>query len=926
MSNSRTTLRDMGICVVAMAWAVGVAQADTANVRINEAYASHTGVDTIEFFELHGPPDSVLAGLTILVIDGDGNSKGRITHVIPVVGTLPASGLWVIGTPACPNPGVSDPPDQLLDSSLVSEILPNGTQTYLLVTGFAGWVNDDVDTNNDSEMDSTYLDVLGTIIDSVAVHDGGLSDATYAGAPVLGPIPCGSSLCVPPGVARKTDGLDSDTVNDWCIASFDSIPPSTSVGADGYEPASPGVANNYSCNSGPIAQSQEVPVPMDASPGVIITLVAIDDGLPDGLLEYTVASLPASGTLTDPDNGDAAVSVGVPLVGDRVRYTPAVGVTGTFSFTFTADDGELESGAATVTLLVYENAAPVAEDDQVAVEQDASPGPIITLAATDDAFPPGRVLVYTITSLPTLGTLTDPDDADAEVALNGELAANRVRYTPDPGEAGNDSFTFTVSDGELTSNTATVSVQVIQNTAPVAQSAQVSVMQDASPGLVIDLVATDDGLPGGPLVYSIVALPTRGTLTDPDDADAAVGAGGDLTANRVRYTPNPGQAGNDSFTFKANDGVLDSNVATVAVEIVGDRVVITEILYNAVGETAAAEAPWEYVEITNLTASTVALRSLLDNNNNTHNNILGSSIPGHATLIITNTKGSNPSLAEFMANWSPLQVSSVVFATAFPPLNNTGDTLTLVAEDGSVLDVVAYQAGSGWPASTEGRSIYLKDGHFSRSANDVGSNWALSVDGLKGAYTSTRGDVGSPAFVPGLAPGIPPVLTGAVSVRTQGTAGAFSIDVGTGAVESRANGPMSLVAEFDIPIQLAGGAGDVTVSSGTVTGLAVDGSTLTVTMSGAANASRLTVGFPGVADANDVTAVSESTLCVPVLAGDATGDRAVNIFDLVQIRNALNQPVTAANFRTDVNADGSVNIFDLVAVRNSLNTSVAACP
>jgi len=180
--------------------------------------------------------------------------------------------------------------------------------------------------------------------------------------------------------------------------------------------------------------------------------------------------------------------------------------------------------------------------------------------------------------------------------------------------------------------------------------------------------------------------------------------------------------------------------------------------------------------------------------------------------------------------------------------------------------------------------------------------------------------------IPDEEPGIPPVLTGAVSVRTQGGAGAFSIDVGTGAVESRANGPMSLVAEFDIPIQLAGQAGDVTVSSGTVTGLVVDGSTLTVTMSGAANASLLTVGFPGVADANDVTAVSESTLCVPVLAGDATGDRAVNIFDLVQIRNALNQPVTAANFRTDVSADGSVNIFDLVAVRNSLNTSVAACP
>jgi len=40
----------------------------------------------------------------------------------------------------------------------------------------------------------------------------------------------------------------------------------------------------------------------------------------------------------------------------------------------------------------------------------------------------------------------------------------------------------------------------------------------------------------------------------------------------------------------------------------------------------------------------------------------------------------------------------------------------------------------------------------------------------------------------------------------------------------------------------------------------------------------------------------------------------------------LNQPVTAGSFRVDVNADGAVNIFDLVAVRNNLNQSVPNCP
>jgi len=36
----------------------------------------------------------------------------------------------------------------------------------------------------------------------------------------------------------------------------------------------------------------------------------------------------------------------------------------------------------------------------------------------------------------------------------------------------------------------------------------------------------------------------------------------------------------------------------------------------------------------------------------------------------------------------------------------------------------------------------------------------------------------------------------------------------------------------------------------------------------------------------------------------------------------MNQPVTATNFRADVNASGAINIFDLVAIRNNLNMTL----
>jgi hypothetical protein len=49
-------------------------------------------------------------------------------------------------------------------------------------------------------------------------------------------------------------------------------------------------------------------------------------------------------------------------------------------------------------------------------------------------------------------------------------------------------------------------------------------------------------------------------------------------------------------------------------------------------------------------------------------------------------------------------------------------------------------------------------------------------------------------------------------------------------------------------------------------------------------------------------------------------------FDLVAVRNELDEPLTPATFRADVNADGSINLFDLVTVRNNLAHTGPTCP
>ncbi len=180
-----------------------------------------------------------------------------------------------------------------------------------------------------------------------------------------------------------------------------------------------------------------------------------------------------------------------------------------------------------------------------------------------------------------------------------------------------------------------------------------------------------------------------------------------------------------------------------------------------------------------------------------------------------------------------------------------------------------------------------------------------------------------------------PSVIAAVSRRLHGMAGDYDVDLLAGAgghsqaIEGRSGGPNRLLVTFDQPVSGVGGLdpSDVIVTSGSVNGLAIQGAQLTVSLVSAGGNGILAVAFPGIQNAYVANQTVLDTLCFSVLQGDVNGDGMVNIFDLVYVRNMLNQPVTISNFLADVNADGSVNIFDLVAVRNNLNASAGmGCP
>jgi len=161
----------------------------------------------------------------------------------------------------------------------------------------------------------------------------------------------------------------------------------------------------------------------------LVISVLANDSDPDGDV-LTVASVNA------PGHGTAVINSN-----QTVTYTPASNFFGMDSFIYTVSDGRGGTSTATVTVTVTSvNDPPVAKDQSVTT----APGtPVaITLEATDVD---GDPLNYTL-SLPAHG------------GLSGN--APNLTYTPDSGFTGADSFTFQASDGQSTSNLATVSITV----------------------------------------------------------------------------------------------------------------------------------------------------------------------------------------------------------------------------------------------------------------------------------------------------------------------------------------------------------------------------------------------------------------------------------------------------------------------------------
>ncbi len=154
------------------------------------------------------------------------------------------------------------------------------------------------------------------------------------------------------------------------------------------------------------------------------------------------------------------------------------------------------------------------------------------------------------------GTVTsNPTGIDCGPTCSAAFdVTTQVTLTPSPDATSNFagwSGACTITPCVITMNgvKAATATFTHRNAAPIANNQNVTTDEDAE--VLIILTATD--AENDPLTYSIVTGPTHGGLSG--------------TPPNVTYTPAANYHGTDRFTFRANDGQVDSNTATIAVTI-----------------------------------------------------------------------------------------------------------------------------------------------------------------------------------------------------------------------------------------------------------------------------------------------------------------------------------------------------------------------
>lgn len=308
-------------------------------------------------------------------------------------------------------------------------------------------------------------------------------------------------------------------------------------------------------NDPPTAADDQANVPEDAAE-TWIDVLANDSAKPDRSEALSIETV-----------GKASNGGKVRVVGEKIGYTPRPNFFGFENFLYTVSDGSGGLATAQVTVSVANDQAdaPVVRDDQFFVREDSADNALAVLEDNGngrDFDPDGDELAL---------IQTEPQgSAGGRIQKDDQ---GRILYSPRKNFSGEETFTYTVSDGErLASGRVSVLVANVDNDPPVALDDQFEVREDSIANALPVLGSQESGLDWDPEGLPVFVL----------EVDPQASQGGRLQVSEDRehvlYTPAANFSGEESFAYTISDGVFSAaGTGIVAVTPIPDAPSIVNV-------------------------------------------------------------------------------------------------------------------------------------------------------------------------------------------------------------------------------------------------------------------------------------------------------------------------------------------------------------
>jgi len=336
------------------------------------------------------------------------------------------------------------------------------------------------------------------------------------------------------------------------------------------------------------------------------------------------------------------------------------------------------------------------------------------------------------------GVLANDTDADNDT-LNAALISAPANgyfvlysdggftFSPNPGFAGSDSFTYAANDGNSNGNTVTVTLNVT-NTTPAAVADAFSVHQGVTLNVAASgVLANDsDADSSDTLTAAVVTAPANGYFVLYSD--------GSFT-----FSPNPGFSGTDSFTYAANDGATNSNTVTVTLYI-------TNVAPVAQGESYEVE----HGQTLNVTAANGVLANDSDEDEEDDDNLTAivDTMPANGYFILyadgSFTYSPNPGFAgtdifKYWANDGAANSNLVTVALNVPNTPPVAENFTVEVVHGYTINIDL----SAHTTDAETASALLAYSIVQNPAQGQGSG---QLNGAIYSYTATSSSLATVTF------------------------------------------------------------------------------------------------------------------------------------------------------------------------------------